>query len=157
MGKYNAAHDACRQTVSVCDGVITNASVVYPGGNPVAWNTGKAAKIYAWHVHMPLIQFTLDPVTQLLDTPPVTWADGPPAGNQRAGLVVSSNGAQDAILWAWSLSQNGIYAFDASKDISAGPIWHVKQNGPNAWSWPTIANGKVYLNAGDSKIYVYGL
>jgi len=106
---------------------------------------------------MPLIQFTFNPATQLLETPPVTWLDGPQQGNQRAGLVVTSNGAKDAVLWAWSQSQNGVYAFDATKDISAGPIWHVKQNGPNAWSWPTITNGKVYVNAGDSKIYVYGL
>jgi len=151
MGKFNASHDACRQTVSIRDGVV------FPGGNPVAWDNGKSVKVYAWHVHNPLIQFTYNPVTQLLETPNVTWADGPVESNQRAGLVVTSNGAQDAVLWAWSQSQNGIYAFDATKDISTGPIWHVKQNGPNAWSWPTITNGKVYLNAGDSKIYVYGL
>jgi len=148
MGKYNAMQDACHQTVSLYNGAI------FPGGNPVAWNTGTSVKVYTWAPHLPLIQLTYNPTTELLETPYVTWAGGPTAS---AGLTITSNGMHDPILWSWG--QGGMFAFDASKDISAGPIWsNTKQDWPIAWSWPIVVNGKVYVSGwGAQHVYVYGL
>jgi len=87
----------------------------------------------------------------MLDTQYVSWAGNPNGG----GLFITSNGVNDAILWAYG--KNAIYAFDASKDISAGPIWHVAASGTSSWGWPTITNGKIYLNGGNGDNVVYGL
>jgi len=146
MGKFNANQDACHQTVSINNGFVP------PGGNPVAWNTGTSVKIYTWAPLLALVQFTFNPTTQLIETPFVTWKE---ADEKGGGLAISSNGPNDPILWTWG--KDGIHAFDATKDISAGPIWSVKLNGPNAYSWPIVTNGKVYVNGGDAKVYVYGL
>jgi len=146
MGKFNATVDACHQTIAIINGAV------FPGGNPVAWNTGSSIKIYSWAPRLALVQFTFSPTTQLINTPFVSYTEAVEKGG---GLAISSNGAQDPILWTWG--EDGISAFDATKDISSGPIWSSKINGPNAWSWPTITNGKVYVNSGDAKIYVYGV
>jgi len=127
-----------------------NNGAVFPGGNLVAWNDGTNVKVYAWPPHLPVIQLTYNPTTELLETPYVSWVAPP----ETEGLAITSNGIRDPILWAWG--QAGLFAFDASKDISAGPIWSAKLSGPTAWSWPLVVNGKVYVADYDSNIYVYG-
>jgi len=145
FGHYNATKDACHQTVSLRDGFVP------PGGNPVAWVSGNTVKIYQWSQTLPLVQMTFNPATELINLPYVTWGGSQNGG----GLAITSNGQSNPILWTWG--HDGIMAFDASKDVSAGPIWTGKVGGPSAWSWPTISNGKVYVNSGDNKIHVFGL
>jgi len=144
LGKFNADKDACRQTISISGGTS-------PGGNPVVWDTGKMAKIYMWGPRANLAQLNFDPVTEMVQMPLVSWG----GSNSGGGLFITSNGMNDAILWAFG---NGhIYAFDASTDISAGPIWNAATNGPSSWGFPLIVNGKVFTNGGNSRISVYGL
>jgi len=146
MGKFTANNDACRQTVSLHSGLVG------PGGNPVSMATGNGAKVFLWGPGLPIVQLNFNSATNMLEAPGVKWA-GDGAGG---GLFITSNGNNDPILWA--LSHTGtIYAFDASKDISAGPIWKATVHNPTSWGWPTVSNGKVYTNGGDSKVYVYGL
>jgi len=145
MGKFNATQDACHQTLSLKNGAI------FPGGNLISWNTGTNVKVYGWAPHLPLTEITYNPTTALLESTYVSWAASPA---EAQGLCISSNGKQDPILWAWG--QAGLFAFDASKDISAGPIWSTKLSGPTAWSWPLVVNGKVYVSDYDNYIYVYG-
>jgi len=146
MGKFTANQDSCRQTISLRTGYVP------PGGNPVAWNTGSGtnAKVYVWAPGGDLFQFTFNGGTDKLENT-VRWG----GDNGGGGLFISSNGMADAILWAYG--NGAIYAFDASKDVSAGPIWQAKLSGPPHWGWPLIVNGKIYTNGADSKITVYGL
>jgi len=90
-----------------------------------------------------------DPQAQYFGTPS-SWGN-----TEGGGLFISSNNENNAILWAFSQRGN-LFAFDASKDISAGPIWTASQNGPSSWGWPTVVNGRLYAPGG-GKIYVYGL
>jgi len=131
--------------------LVNNGNGVFPGGNLIAWNTGTSVKVYTWAPHLPLIQFTYNPTTELFETPYVTWTAPP----ETEGLAITSNGIQDPILWAWG--QAGLFAFDASKDISSGPIWSTKLAGPTSWSWPLVVNGKVYVADYGGNIYIYGL
>jgi len=151
MGKFNSQKDSCRQTFSLATGYIV------PGGNPVAWDTDSSdanaiKKVYSWAPSLSLTQFNFNPKTQLMEGP-IYWSQEKHGG----GLFVSSNGNNNAILWAYG-ERGGLYAFDASKDITAGPIWVYKNiPGPQSWQWPLVVNGKVYVPAGDSKTYVFGL
>jgi len=149
MGKFNGQRDACKQTVSVNNGFVA------PGGNPVAWDLGggKGAKIYMWGPNLAVYQYHFDPVKELLDLPGVNWA-GDKAGGS---LFITSNGENDAILWALGMDGK-VYAFDASKDLSVGPIWtYTLPSRSVHWQWPLISNGKVYVPGGNAKTYVFGL
>jgi len=145
MGKFTASKDSCRQTIHLENGYIV------PGGNPVVFDTGSGAKIFVWAPKNPIYQFDYNPSTQLLQTPPKSWSGNTGGG----GLQISSNGQSNPILWAYG--QGDIYAFDLTKDVSAGPIWTSKIFGPSSWGWPTISNGKVYLPGFDSNLRVYGI
>jgi hypothetical protein len=145
MGKWTSGKDSCRQTVVVGSGYTR------PGGNPVAWDTGKGAKIYVWAPGEKIYQFDYNSATELLETPPKTWAGNLGGG----GLAISSNGQNNPILWAFG--PGDLYAFDASKDISAGPIWTHQIRGSASWSWPTISNGRVFVSSFDSSYSVFGL
>jgi len=145
MGKFTADKDACHQTVVIQNGFVP------PGGNPVVWDNGKVSKVYAWGPGTGLAQLTFNPATELIEEPIGSWRGSTGGG----GLFISSNGVNDAVLWAYS--SDGIRAFDATKDISAGPIWTSKIPGPSSWGWPLIVNGKVYTNGYNSVISVYGL
>jgi len=144
MGKFESNKDSCRQSISL------KTTYTVPGGNPVIWDTGNGAKVYLWAPGINMVQFTFNPSTTMLENRK-DW-NGDTGGG---GLFVSSNGQSDAVLWAFA--HNGIFAFDASKDISAGPIWHTTVSGPASWGWPLIVNGKVYTNGGDGRISVFGL
>jgi len=146
MGKWtNATKDTCRQTIS-----INPKGMTWPGGNPVVWDNGQVRPIYFWPPNTPLTQMNFDPTKELINTP-ISWSN--PVGGC---LSVTSNGKNDAILWAFSQSGN-LFAFDASKDVSAGPIWSLNQDRPVPWVWPTVVNGRLYVADGSSKIDVYGL
>jgi len=144
MGKFTANQDSCRQSIAVATGAS-------PGGNPVAWNTGNGAKIYLWASSSGLVQFDFNPTTQMINLPFKAWK----GFNRGGGLQISSNGMSDAILWAHA--GDNLYAFDASKDVTAGPIWTGNALGSSSWGWPTVVNGRVYTNGYDGKISVFGL
>jgi len=143
MGKFNATQDSCRQSISVAKGAS-------PGGNPVAWNTGNGAKIYMWAASSGLVQFDFNSTTQMINEPFKAWKGSPRDG----GLQITSNGMSNAILWAHSA--DNLYAFDASKDVTAGPIWTGHALGSSSWGWPLIVNGRVYTNGYDGTISVFG-
>jgi hypothetical protein len=145
MGKFDGSKDSCKQTI------VTGSGYTRPGGNPVAWDTGNGAKIYVWAPGEPIYQFNYNSATEKIDEPFVTWKGNLGGG----GLQITSNGGNNAILWAFGLGDT--YAFDATKDISAGPIWTASLRGPASWGWPTISNGKVYLPSYDSTMSIYGL
>jgi len=145
MGKYTPNKDSCRQSISLSTGYVV------PGGNPVAWDTGKGAKIYAWAPSHPIYQFDYNPSTQLISTPPISWS----ANTGGGGLQISSDGQGNTILWAFG--KGDVYAFDATADISAGPIWTTKLTGPSSWGWPTVSNGKVYFPSWTGVTTVFGL
>jgi len=143
MGKFNAGKDSCRQTVSVHNGFVA------PGGNPVVWNTGKISKIYTWGPGAVLAQLNFDSGSEMIQNPFPSWGT-----NSGGGLFITSNGVNDGLLWAYG---NGhIYAFDASKDVSAGPIWNAGTRGSASFGFPMVANGRVFLPGADSRISVYG-
>jgi len=148
MGKWaNASNDTCRQSFILADHII------FPGGNPVGWSDGKQAKMYAWAPHLNLYQWVYNPSTELISLPLKSWTT-----EGSGGLFVSSNGGSDAILWGFD-QRGHLYAFDASKDISAGPIWSDTTNlSPGAsWTWPTVVNGRVYVPCGDGSVTALGL
>jgi len=129
MGKFDSGKDSCRQSISL------RTSYTVPGGNPVAWDNGNGAKVYLWCPETNLLQYTYNPNSQMLEGQK-EWQGNPNGG----GLFVTSNGQADAVLWGFG--RGGIYAFDATKDISSGPIWHSAVSGPSSWGWPLIVNGK---------------
>jgi len=144
MGKFNANQDSCKQTINLKTGYTV------PGGNPVVWLTGGAAKTYVWAPSLEIMQWTYDPSAEILKNQ-VKWG----GDNGGGGLFITSNGQTNGILWAFG--HGAIYAFDASKDISSGPIWKASVSGPASWGWPTIVNGKVYTNGGNGQISIFGL
>jgi len=147
LGKWNAMNDSCKQSF------ILSPHIIFPGGNPVGWSDGKLSRMYAWAPHLPLYQFTYNSNTDKIELPLPNWnTEG--AG----GLFVSSNGPSNAILWAFS-HDGHLYAFDASKDVSGGPIWSdVKNLSPGAsWTWPMVVNGRVYVPVGNGDVVIYGL
>jgi len=146
MGKWNAVNDSCRQSF------ILSPHIIFPGGNPVGWSDGQVVRMYTWAPNLPLYQFTYDIATQMIRQPLPS--------NSRLGTAfgqcqVSSNGPNDAILWAFS--GGNLYAFDASKDISGLPIWRDSPGTGVGWVWPMVVNGRVYLPTGDGSIVIYGL
>jgi hypothetical protein len=145
MGKFTANKDSCRQTIHLANGYVV------PGGNPVVFQSSSNTKIFVWAPSNPIYEFTYNPTTEMLETPPVSWTGNRGGG----GLQVSSDGASNPILWA--LSAGDIYAFDLTKSISSGPIWTERISGPSSWGWPTISNGKIYLPGYDSNMRIYGL
>jgi len=147
MGKWNATADSCRQSF------ILAPHIIFPGGNPVGWSDGKLTRMWAWGPHLPLYQFTYDPTKELIDLPLPFWNT-----TGSGGLFVSSNGNTNGILWAFS-QRGQLYAFDASKDVSAGPIWSDTKNLSQgaSWTWPMVVNGRVYVPVGDGSIVIYGL
>jgi len=144
MGKFEAAKDSCRQTINLKTGYTV------PGGNPVIWDTGNGAKVYVWGPGLPIVQWTFNPTSTILENR-VNYGGDMGGG----GMFVTSNGQSEAILWAFG--HNAIMAFDATKDISAGPIWRATTSGPSSWGWPTVSNGKLYTNGGDGRTSVFGL
>jgi len=144
MGKYTAGKDSCKQTINLFPSVT-------PGGNPVAFALANGdAKVFTWAPGHPIYQFNYNSKTEMLQTPPIQWTGNTGGG----GLQISSNGENNPILWAFSVGKT--YAFDLTKDISAGPIWTTSILGPSSWGWPTISNGKIYLPSWDSQLTVFG-
>jgi len=99
-----------------------------------------------------LLEYHYDPSKQLIDTQENSWAGDKSGG----GLFITSNKQANAILWAYTHSGH-LYAFDAANPVSNGPIWQATVPSPSSWGWPTVANGKAYVPAGNGQIYAFGL
>ncbi len=76
----------------------------------------------------------------------------------------SDNQGNNAILWAVNTSGNTLYAYDAT-DVSKTPLWTSAQNSTRDgmgeaahFSFPTVANGKVYVPVvtPGANVLVYG-
>jgi len=146
MGKFNAQKDSCKQTISLFTGYEV------PGGNPVVMTLpGGGAKIFTWAPGHGLYQFNFNDKTDMLETPPKIWTGATGGG----GLQISSNGNSNPILWA--MAGGKTYAFDITKDVTAGPIWTTSILGPSSWGWPTISNGKLYIPSWDDTLTVFGV
>jgi len=146
MGKFTSGKDSCRQTI-----ILDNTYIV-PGGNPVVWGSvSGAAKIFVWPPGHGIYEFNYNPDKQMMDNP-VEWTGTTSGG----GLQISSDGENNPILWAFGTGKT--FAFDLTKEITAGPIWtSTSQPGPASWGWPTISNGKLYVPSYLSTLTVYGL
>jgi hypothetical protein len=101
-----------------------------------------------------LKQFTLDPGSGLLSTSPVshdTFAYMFPGGQP----VVSSNGANNAIVWATDWMTGTLRAYDAT-NVSNVLYTSPKLGGGIKFTVPTVVNGHVYLGM-QNKLVTMGI
>lgn len=141
-------------------------------GSPVYWNTpNNGPVIYLWAENDPLKAFRFNGTT--FQTTPIAQSTARSAGMPGGMLSLTANGstAGTGILWA-TLALNGsanhtirpgiLRAYDAS-DITR-ELYNSEQNAARdsmgnfaKFSFPTIANGKVYVATFSNKLVVYGL
>jgi hypothetical protein len=126
-------------------------------GNPSYWN----GNLYAAAANIPLKQYQFK--GGLLSPTPV--AESPSSYGYRGGnTVVSSNGIQNAIVWAYEKQVSGIgllHAYDANSVINE--IWNTQMNptrdglgeGIN-FSTPVVVDGRV-ITTYDSTVAIFGL
>jgi hypothetical protein len=145
-----------------CSDAITSDVAEGPGwnrlyGNPAFWN----GYLYAAASSLPLKQYQFQ--NGLPNPTPI--AASPSAYGLRGGnIVVSANGVQDGIVWAYekSASSQGIlHAYDAT-DVSK-ELWNSNMNGGRdgmgtgiGFGTPVVSNGRVFA-ASDRVINVFGL
>jgi hypothetical protein len=155
MGKYNSNNN---------DQIVQFIPYVMGGtfGGPAWWNDS----IYFGGSYDAIKQFAFNTSTGLLSTSPVSES-GSTFGFPGVTPSISANGNSAAILWAVDASayqSSGpavLNAYDATNLASA--LYSSNQNserdnpGPAVkFTAPTIANGKVYVNA-EYQISVFGL
>lgn len=167
MGKFNAGGDnQIPQEFMVGDNTCSDAitSDVAEGptwnrlyGTPSYWN----GNIYAAAANAPLKQYQFQ--NGLLN--PTTFALSPTSyGLRGANTVVSSNGTQNAVVWAYeksTTSQGILHAYDAT-DVSK-ELWSSMMNAGRdqlgegiGFATPVIAEGRVIV-AYDTRVGIYGL
>ena len=152
MGGYNTTTD------DVINRIDNLASAGTSTQNPVAWDSGTYKYVYDWAPHTDLLEFRYDPGVGALNPAGVYLQS---SDNEGGGLCVSSSGTSNGILWADGLD-NEVHALNAL-DVSQGDLWNSAMNssrdgvpGFPHWTFPMVANGKVYVPTG-SQIAVYGL
>jgi len=156
-------------------------NTVHIHGGPVYFNNGSAQYVYLWGENDWLrcyqfngSSFNSTSVAQSSMLSPVS-SNGMPGGF----LSVSANGASNGIVWALepyngnanqSTVQGILHAFTATPSGSAlTELWNSKQNASRddfgnyaKFTYPTIANGKVYVStfgnasAGSGTLVAYG-
>lgn len=97
--------------------------------------------------------FTLDSTTGLLSTTPASQGSFTfqfPGGQP----VVSSNGANNGIVWAVDYGSYFLHAYDAS-DLTK-ELYRSSSVGFTKWMVPTVINGNVYV-ASQNRLSVFGL
>jgi hypothetical protein len=167
MGHFNAAGDtqipedflvgqgACSDSITgnVADGTTWNR--LY--GNASYWN----GYVYAGAANMQLKQYQFQ--NGILNTTPV--ATSPTAyGVRGANTVVSANGTQNAIVWAYEKTiadTATLHAYDATR--VSNEIWNSNMNaerdalgGGVAFGDPIVADGRVIVIF-DTRVGIYGL
>ncbi len=97
--------------------------------------------------------FSLDPSTGLMSTTPASQGSFSFLfpGSQP---VVSSNGANNGIVWALDYTSYYLHAYDAS-DMT-NELYRSSSVGYTKWTVPTVINGKVYVVSTDT-LSVFGL
>ena len=167
MGKFNAGGDnQIPQEFMVgqytCSDTVTGDVAEGPGwnrlyGNPSYWN----GNLYAAASSLPLQQYRFE--NGLLN--PTPSASSPSTyGLRGANTVVSSNGTQNGIVWAYEKSAAGtgiLHAYDAT-EISK-ELWNSNMNagrdglgGGVGFGTPVVAEGRVIV-PNDTGVAIYGL
>lgn len=167
MGKYNVGGDnQIPQEFMVgdytCSDAITSDVAEGPSwnrlyGTPSYWN----GNVYAAASNAPMKQYQFQ--NGLLNPTP-TAVSPTSYGLRGANTVVSSNGTQNAIVWAYEKSTSGqgiLHAYNAT-DISK-ELWSSMMNAGRdqlgegiGFATPVIAEGRVIV-AYDTRVGVYGL
>jgi hypothetical protein len=166
LGHYNAGGpDQIAQEFMVGDDSCTSGlSGVAEGpnwnrlyGNPAYWN----GYLYAQPSSMVLKQYQFQ--NGLLNPTPV--AQAPTASGLRGGnIVVSANGNQNGIVWAYEKSSSGqaiLHAYDAG--MVSNELWNSNMNAGRdqlgtgiAFATPVVADGHVIVTS-DVVASIYGL
>jgi len=126
-------------------------------GNPSYWN----GNLYAGASNAPLKQYQFQ--NNLLNSTPL--AQSPTVFGLRGGnTVVSANGTQNGIVWAYEKSVSGqalLHAYDATQ--ISHELWNSNMNGGRdsmgtgiGFGTPVVINGKVIV-AFDRVVAIYGL
>jgi hypothetical protein len=178
MGQFNPQVTSACPTAE-CNACIENKEVVQRFqattgavfGGPVYWhNSPDGPLIYIWASgdRLKAYRFSND----RFETAPFSQSTGSTVSHPGGMLSLSANGGKPGtgILWAMtpnansnSVTQTGVLrAFDAS-DLTR-ELWTSDLNAAfdsignfAKFSWPTIANGKVYVPSFSSELHVYGL
>jgi hypothetical protein len=126
-------------------------------GNASYWN----GNVYAGASSMPLTQYQFQ--NGLLKTIPVATSPTP-YGLRGANTVVSADGTQNGIVWAYEKTTAGqgiLHAYDAN--LVSTELWNSNMNsardalgGGIAFSTPVVANGRVIVTY-DDRVGVFGL
>ncbi len=166
------ASAAAETAIQRLNGLSGNDNV---GQNPIAWDSGTYKYVYLWPSGQNIEQMRYDPSIGNFNPPgTASHTSSFPASiyKQTSGqttggsLVVSSQGTNNAILWAVGgadRSSSVVHAFNAA-DVSQPELWNSSTNatrdalgGAGHFQFPTVANGKVYVPNNSSGITVYGL
>ena len=152
MGHFNATTDTALQR-------IDNLAPKNAFTSPVVWNDGTDSYIYIWPVGADLMQFQYDPTVGLLN--PAAIYKQVTGNTNGGGMVVSSNGTSNAIVWA--VGQDKVVRAFSATDVSQPELWDSSLNSTRDGipsvvhlSFPMVANGKLYVPYVDG-ISVYGL
>jgi len=145
MGKWvSATQDTAHQ--------VLNMSGTNHVQQPIAWvGPNGQIYIYVWIGSDLLYQYKFDKTTGTVGDP-IKSTNGDTSGG---GLSISSNGAENGILWALANGSGWLYALDPT-DISKPPLFKIYGGSNSHFGWPTVANGKVYSPAGGN-LKVYGI
>jgi hypothetical protein len=163
MGKFNPNDDSqIKQSFFATNGHVH--------GSPVFYKGSFGSRIYLWSEYDNLKAFTF--MDGMFDSNPKIGPVRVPDGMPGAFLSISANGARPgtAIVWA-----NHSYSGDANPETRPGilrafdantlkELWNSRMNEARddfgnfaKFSYPTIANGKVYLATFSNKLVVYGI
>jgi len=149
MGKWvSATQDTAHQALQM-------STSNHVAQQPIVWaGPDGQTYIYVWTAGEPVYQYKFDKTTGTVGDPiKSTFSD-----TTGGGLTISSNGAENGILWAITFGAGpvgNIYALDAT-DVSKPPLFKDYGGSDAHFGWVTVANGKVYSPA-SGKLRVYGI
>ena len=171
------------------DQVVQEFQATFPaGGNsghihggPVYFNTGSAQYVYLWGENdfCRAYQFNGTSFTTSASGASTMRAPVTNSGMPGGFLTVSANGGSNGIIWAltpWNANANNavvagvLHAFNAVPSGGAlTELWNSQQNAARdnfgnfaKFTYPTVANGKVYLStfgtatSGSGTLWIYG-
>jgi hypothetical protein len=164
LGKFNPVMDQIPEEFMIGSHICSTSGgdTEGPGwnrlyGNASYWN----GNVYAGASSMPLTQYQFQ--NGLLKTTPT--ATSPTAyGLRGANTVVSANGTQNGIVWAYEKTTTGqgvLHAYDGN--LVSTELWNSDMNSARdalgegiAFSTPVVANGRVIVTY-DDRVGLFGL
>jgi len=165
MGNFNTNSDQIPQEFMVgaksCTDGMGNGEAEGPDwnrlyGDPSYWN----GYLYAGPSNMEMKQYKFE--NGLLNPTPVAWT-GTATGLRGANSVVSANGTQNGILWAYEKSASGqgiLHAYDAT--LISKELWNSNVNSNRdvlgegvGFCAPVVASGHVIVSS-DHMVTIYG-